>query len=214
MTQRTTGLYALLRFAGVFDLFQRAVGAARMTRCIVQEHVRPRAGERLLDVGCGTGAMLFELPDVDYVGVDLSPEYIAAARRLHPGRGTFIASDVARLASLRLDPFNAIVMIGLLHHLDDVTVSSLFDALAPLLRPGGRLVVVEPCLHSRQSRLERALMARDRGAHIRMQEDYRALANTRFGNGEQTLVRNVLLIPWTLTALTLRDPILSAPTPP
>lgn len=89
MAQATAGLRALLGVPAIYRAFQRAVGGD-VGRRIAREHIRPQPGERLLDVGCGTGGMLRVMPDVNYVGVDISADYIADARRRHGGRGTFI----------------------------------------------------------------------------------------------------------------------------
>lgn len=49
--------------------------------------VKPRPGERLLDVGCGTGEFSEWLPAaVTYVGFDTAPGMIHRAAREHPGR--------------------------------------------------------------------------------------------------------------------------------
>src|SRR5262249_6978810 len=44
----------------------------------------PRAGERILDLGCGDGALTKRLADLgaDVIGVDASPEMVAAAQAL------------------------------------------------------------------------------------------------------------------------------------
>jgi SAM-dependent methyltransferase len=49
--------------------------------------VRRHGAETLADVGCGTGATtaMFAEFGLDVVGIDLSPNMIAEARRLNPG---------------------------------------------------------------------------------------------------------------------------------
>ena len=57
-------------------------------------------GKRLLDAGCGTGALAFELAErgADVVGVDISPQLIEIARTRTPanvaGRLSFVAGDM------------------------------------------------------------------------------------------------------------------------
>lgn len=52
--------------------------------------------DSILDVGCGYGRLLNLMPDSwkgDYVGVDISPDFIDLARQFHPNRA-FINSDI------------------------------------------------------------------------------------------------------------------------
>src|SRR5262245_64697948 len=87
----------LLALPAFYRAFGRLIGgSARET--YVREYLRPVAGERVLDIGCGPGDILAFLPPVRYVGVDLSANYIAAARARYGTRGEFRCEDVADLA--------------------------------------------------------------------------------------------------------------------
>ena len=78
MSQRTTGLRAALSSAAVYQAPQDLPGGRRFQRRLVDEYVRPAPGTRLLDIGCGTGAILEHVPaGVAYHGFDLS-------ERAHP----------------------------------------------------------------------------------------------------------------------------------
>ncbi len=206
MAQVTTGLRALLSHPLVYSAFQRLVGADGTWRRVAQDHVRPRPGERILDVGCGPGDMLEQLPGVDYTGIDLSADYIAEAQRRHGGRGRFIASDAAALRSLALPAFDTAIAIGLLHHLDDAPARGLFADVAPLLGPEGRMIVVEPCYDPSQSALARRLIARDRGQNARTVQGYLDLVNGAFAQAKPVLVHDMLRIPWTMVVITLTGP--------
>ena len=100
-------------------------------------------GARVLDVGCGLTDLASRLPS--YVGCDQWDEVLEENRRRHP-RGRFLAWDVlatdapeeVRAAS----PFDAVLMLALLEHLADPAAA--LRRAAPLLAPGGRVVVTTP----------------------------------------------------------------------
>lgn len=87
-------------------------------------------GLRVLDLGCGTGTMLAALKPSYGVGVDFSPEMIAAARRQSPQHEFHVADieDSGALASVE-GKFDVIVLSDLIGSLDDCQ-----EALANLHR--------------------------------------------------------------------------------
>ncbi len=101
----------------------------------VVELLAPRAGERILDLGCGDGALTIKLADTgcDVVGVDSSAPQIEAARRLG------LDARVADGARLRFDSeFDAVFSNAAIHWMkpvDDV-IAGVWRAI----RPGGRFV--------------------------------------------------------------------------
>ncbi|MFI9835747.1 class I SAM-dependent methyltransferase [Nonomuraea sp. NPDC051941] len=93
-----------------------------------------------LDVGCGDGLLAGKLAArVPYVtGVDRSAEAIAMARERRPGNVSFLEGDYldGRLPEGKYDLVTAVAVV---HHAD---FGEAMDALAGLLAPGGRLVIV------------------------------------------------------------------------
>jgi dTDP-3-amino-3,4,6-trideoxy-alpha-D-glucopyranose N,N-dimethyltransferase len=98
----------------------------------------------LLDVGCGTGrhGEEFQQLGFDYVGVDLSPEMLAEARKRLPAT-KFVESDIRSL-SLE-DRFDAVVclnaMIGYMLTREDLVAA--LRKLTEHVKPGG-VLLVEP----------------------------------------------------------------------
>lgn len=101
----------------------------------VLDLLAPAAGERVLDLGCGDGALTEKLVQggVRAVGVDASPDQVEAARR----RGLDAhVMDATRLAFAA--EFDAVFSNATLHWVKDAdaAIAGVFRAL----KPGGRFV--------------------------------------------------------------------------
>jgi len=180
----------------VYELWSRLVGGDRGRSTLVAEHVRPHEGDRVLDLGCGPGELLPYLGDVRYVGVDLSPAYIARAKERYGDLAEFRVGDVTALDA-GLAGFDVAIAFGVLHHLDDRGAVELFSAARRAVVPGGRIVTVDPTRVARQSRTARFVIDRDRGEHVREPQGYASLAAESF-EAVTTAVRDDLLrIPYT-----------------
>jgi len=99
-----------------------------------------RAGERVLDVGCGTGWLAAGLrrarPDVHVVGSDLSTGMTGKARAA--GAWPLVRADAARLP-LRGGSVDLVVGRGVLHHLPEVVPA--LREWRRVLTPGGAVVL-------------------------------------------------------------------------
>jgi SAM-dependent methyltransferase len=135
-----------------------------------------RAG-RVLELGCGPGtnARLFD-PE-GYVGIDLSPSYVEAARRRH--RGRFMCGDAAAFDLPGEPPFDRVFINSLLHHLRDEQVESLLARAAGALAADGEIHVLDLTLPARPS-VARFLARADRGGFTRPLETWAAMLGRHF----------------------------------
>jgi ubiquinone/menaquinone biosynthesis C-methylase UbiE len=152
--------------APFYDLGCRLVGLGPRFRRWTLNHAALRAGERVLDVGCGTGVLtrlaaesvggagegasgtsMSRAPRLapvgEAIGIDPGAAMIAVARRRSAAsRARF------RLAAIEQLPFedrrfDAVLSSLMLHHLPpDLKTQGLAEVWR-VLRPGGRLVVVD-----------------------------------------------------------------------
>lgn len=103
----------------------------------VAEFLNPRAGERILDLGCGTGQLTQKIAEsgVDVVGLDASPDMIGQARQNYP-RLRFVLADAA---ALQFDnEFDAVFSNAALHWMLDR--AGVVAGVARALKKGGRFV--------------------------------------------------------------------------
>ena len=101
------------------------------------ELLAPKAGERILDLGCGTGTLASEIAGrgAEILGVDLSEEMISQARKKFPAL-KFEALDAREL---RFNAeFDAVFSNAVLHWIPEA--EQVIAGMAQALKPGGRFV--------------------------------------------------------------------------
>ena len=189
-------LSAVLSLPGGYRLFRELVGGD--LERYVAEYVKPRTGDKVLDIGCGPGDMLGALPGVDYLGLDISPEYIDAARRRFGTAGRFLVADVgAATVGEERGQFDIVLATGVLHHLDDERAARLFELARLALKPGGRLITYDGCYVPEQSAMARWVLSKDRGKFVRTREEYVRLASGFFSAIQPHVRHDLLRIPYT-----------------
>lgn len=160
-------------------------------------HVMP--GERLLDVGCGTGDLTRFVPGSAYVGVDHNSAYLVGRDVVHTSSAnpTFINADLNELSSVNIGKFDIAVAVGVLHHLNDEVATNLVRAVRDKLVGGGRFVTIDPAFHPDQRANERILMALDRGRYVRHPPDYQRLIASGFDSMVTTIRHDLNPFPYT-----------------
>lgn len=112
-------------------------------------HTPGGAGDaRLLDIGCGTGALLREIkrnhPRLAVVGLDLSAPYLAvAARRLRAWSRVELREGAAEEMPFSPETFDVVTAVYLFHELPRRVRRAVAAEITRVLKPGGTLILVD-----------------------------------------------------------------------
>lgn len=193
----------------LYIALQKSIGADRIRyRCLDEAELKH--GDRVLDVGCGPAYYFDRLPEVDYVGFDTSEAYIAYARQRYGKRGDFHCETLTAEHLGQLGKFDAVLLFGLLHHLDDAQCANLLDLSARALKPGGRVVSCDTALHEGQRRVSRWMSENDRGEYVRRPESYDRMAQASFGELETQLLDALTRVPTSIYMMRMAAPLVPA----
>jgi 2-polyprenyl-3-methyl-5-hydroxy-6-metoxy-1,4-benzoquinol methylase len=187
----------ILGSAAGYRAFKVITRGDRTMGLMAAQYVRPRAGERVLDVGCGYGDLSRHLPDVKYVGIDFNERYISYANRQHTASGEFVLGDVTDLSPEKLGTFDTAVAIGVLHHLSDADATDMLRSVSKMLNSPGRFIAAEPVWEPNQRTTARVLAALDRGRFVREQSRYKDLIAPWFSQVECEIRHDLFWFPYT-----------------
>lgn len=108
------------------------------------DHLKPLAGKRALDVGCGAGLLCEPLARLgaEVTGVDAAPANIEAAALHAQGAGLSIHYRHGELASLSLGQYDLVTCLEVIEHVADKP--AFVAELSRHLAPGGLMVISTP----------------------------------------------------------------------
>lgn len=174
-----SGVEQISRVPWAFDALRWMLeGGYRQHRQLLAQHFA-QPPERVLDCGCGTGTFARCFPAESYFGIDISAAYIARARQRHPEH-RFDVMDATQL-DFADDSFDAVIVCGVIHHLDQSIAQRMLSEIARVLRPEGRLLLWEDVpTRTRLNLIGRLVHQLDVGPHIRPESEYAQLLKPHF----------------------------------
>jgi ubiquinone/menaquinone biosynthesis C-methylase UbiE len=142
----------LVRWASHYDglINLMTLGQIRRLRQKTVDLAQLQAGEKVLDVGCGTGAVTIPAKkkvgiNGTVVGIDPDPAMIAVARRKVNQANLEIDFRVGVIESLPFpdNTFDAVTSSLMMHHLpENLRIKGLAETFR-VLKPGGRILIAE-----------------------------------------------------------------------
>ena len=164
-----------------YDPLNRLLGVAKLHRELIEE-ARLAPGQRVLDIGCGTGSLAVllreEHPQVEMVGLDPDPKALAIARRKAERAGVAVRFEQGYGDALPFgnESFDRVTSSLMFHHLDLATRRGMLRDILRVLRPGGSFHLLD--FGRSEERRSDGLLARflSSAEHMRENGDARVAA--------------------------------------
>jgi demethylmenaquinone methyltransferase/2-methoxy-6-polyprenyl-1,4-benzoquinol methylase/phosphoethanolamine N-methyltransferase len=148
-----------------------SLGKEQALRRMTVDLARLQPGESVLDVGCGTGALTRLArkrvgASGKVYGIDAAPQMIAVARRKAARRNLAINFQVGLIEQLNFpdDSFDVVLSSLMMHHLPGELKRQGLAETARVLKPGGRLLILDFQAKQNQSRIKGHVQQRG-GSH-------------------------------------------------
>ncbi|MBF0232926.1 MAG: methyltransferase domain-containing protein [Desulfamplus sp.] len=110
------------------------------------ERINIKSTDKILDVGCGTGSLLYRLasscPDAKLSGVDLVPEMLKVAHQRLP-ENVMLCAGLAEHIPFENNHFDIVISCNMFHYIRHPSLA--LKEMYRVLRPGGQLVLTDWC---------------------------------------------------------------------
>jgi SAM-dependent methyltransferase len=147
-----SGPTGVLHRPWLYDLFVKllTLGRESRLRSAMLDHAPIKVGDRILDVGCGTGTLALGAkrragPTGTVAGIDASPEMIGRARTKAKREGLEVQFTVGSATSLPIanGSYDVVLCSLALHHVPKDEREAAIEEMHRALVPGGHVLILE-----------------------------------------------------------------------
>ncbi len=141
-----------ISWASVYDVLVKTIlfGGEKRLREAIIDLAQIRSGEKVLDVGCGTGTLAITAkmksgPTVKVYGADAAPQMIEKAREKAAKANVDVDFQPGLVEAINFPDNSLDVVLSsfMVHHLPGELKQKAFAEIYRVLKPGGRLLVVD-----------------------------------------------------------------------
>lgn len=187
--------------------YQKFIFPVRKKKEYLRKYLGNHSDSSILDLGCGPGIFRDLLECKSYCGVDMDITAIKYARcKFRKSTNSLFLNyrveELDQSEQIRGIKFDVILAHGLIHHLNDSQVCSLFRIVRHFLASDGRFISFDPCFTAKQALVSKKLMLADQGKYIRSIAGYKELFASSELKFTSHIERDYLIVPYELITFT------------
>lgn len=195
-------LRKILDYPLFYRLFENFIMKGNGRAEFVKQYISNIDGKRILDLGCGTADILDDIENGTfyYVGIDNNRRYIDEDRKKYGNRNNvkFYYTDLNHYTAKCNQKFDLVLMMGVMHHINDDEVDKAMEGVKKLLDTGGEFVSFDPCYTEHMNPIAWMLCRLDRGQYVRTKEKWLELMSKHWKNIEHRERTDTLIVPYSL----------------
>ena len=151
---------------------------------ILKKEINDRSKKiKILDIGCGSGEISRFFNNLDYIGIDVNSDYIEFARKIY--KKNFEVMNAQKLR-FKKHYFDYVVIIGVLHHIDDKNCNLILNEIKRVIKDTGKIIIIEDVnTQSKIDLLGNIIRKLDVGEHIRTQKEWLELLSKKINIKKQ-----------------------------
>lgn len=178
-----------------YSISQKLMSATAFRKKIVVNFVKKKPSN-ILDIGCGPAEILENLKGISYYGFDINKNYIKSAKKNYLSNCSFFCQKFSANKIKKNIRFDYVLLLGLLHHLQDEEINLLLIEIKKVLKKKGKLLTLDNVYIDNQNFIAKKLINLDRGQHVRTKNEYIKLLKKNFKN-VNTKIHHQNFIPYT-----------------
>lgn len=124
----------------------------------------------VLDFGCGVGTNCSLFASCNYIGIDCNPKRVQYAKYHYPDY-TFKVTK-GHTIPLQENSIDYVLIISVLHHIPTGEIGLYLEEFKRVLKPYGRVLVIEPCFFDKCHISNHFMKLFDRGKYIQSETGY------------------------------------------
>ena len=199
-------IYKILEIPIIYDFYQNLVSTKTMWNTVFKSFIDTSEDLIVLDCGCGTSKYRELIEAKKYIGLDFNSSYIEEARSKFT-KDTFKVVDLTKLQTKDYEKVDRIILLGIIHHLDDIQSRVLLDKLYNLLTEHGVIYTLDPLfvnVEKTSDRIANFIASKDRGQYVREEKEYLKLFSYKIKKIDKTVFNNLLRVPFYHLGLRVR----------
>ncbi len=185
----------ILNNSRIYNFYQNLIGCKKFQKNFSNNFIKARAGENVLELGCGTGNVArFLNQNVNYIGVDYCKNYIDYASKKYP-HFKFKHADLS--SPITFDcKFDIIYAEAILSAMTDEQALNMFKIINSHINNNTRIIFSDMNYNCANSAFEKYMFEHERNSVIRTKDEYIALIQPSFKIQNITVLDHIYRIPY------------------
>lgn len=183
------GIHNILNIPFIY-IFIQNIFAHKKTKNFWNKMIGNIKDKNILDVGCGPGKDSLSFKGANYIGIDISKEYIDEAKNKYSSFGKFYHLSIEEIESLQFSEFDIIILKGVIHHLNDNQLLDFLEKVQNKLSSQAKILTSDPVFTKKQNFISKKLISLDRGKNVRFDHEYdQLIEGSNFKIKSSTLIK-------------------------